>query len=205
SEPMHFAAMEALLKPLGHEVTGEHQFAVMARSIPDTWAYLRDTFGLEGPAEELVDAYGENLMQRLRQMRETLPGVRELVSALKERDVPMAVASSSLPDWIEALLEGVGLSDAFDALVSASMVEHPKPAPDIYLEAARRLATPPERCIAIEDTPTGLKAAKAAGMHVVQVRSSTAAWPPQPEADVVLDSLEDFDLAWVSGNATDGA
>ena len=110
----------------------------------------------------------------------------------------MAVASSSLPAWIEALLGGIGLEGAFDALVSASMVPHPKPAPDIYEEAARRLGKRPERCVAIEDTPTGMAAAKAAGMFTVQVRSSSTAWPPMDDADIVLDSLRDFDLALVS-------
>jgi beta-phosphoglucomutase-like phosphatase (HAD superfamily) len=89
------------------------------------------------------------------------------------------------------------MSETFDALVSATMVEHPKPAPDIYVEAARRLGTAPERCIAIEDTPTGLASAKAAGMLTVQVRSSRSAWPPQPDADVVLETLREFDLGLV--------
>ena len=128
---------------------------------------------------------------------EPLPGVRELLGDLREHGVPIAVASSSLPSWIEALLGGLGLREAFDALVSATMVEHPKPAPDIYLEAARRLATPPERCIAIEDTPTGLASAKAAGMLTVQVRASSTAWEPLPEADIVLRTLREFDLRLV--------
>jgi beta-phosphoglucomutase-like phosphatase (HAD superfamily) len=98
------------------------------------------------------------------------------------------------PSWMEALLTGLGLNEAFDALVSATMVEHPKPAPDIYLEAARRLDTPPQRCIAIEDTPTGLASAKAAGMRTVQVRASSTAWEPLGDADVVLSTLTDFDL-----------
>jgi beta-phosphoglucomutase-like phosphatase (HAD superfamily) len=79
------------------------------------------------------------------------------------------------------------------------MVAHPKPAPDIYVEAARRLGKTPERCIAIEDTPTGLASAKAAGMLTVQVRSSSTAWPPQPDAAIVLKSLREFDLSLVTG------
>ena len=201
SEPVYHAAMQAVLAPLGHEVTGEHQRAVMGHSIEDTWAYLRRTFALEGPLDALVAAYDAELLQRLAQLHDPLPGVRELVGALRERGVPIAVASSSLPAWIEALLGGLALDDAFDALVSASMVERPKPAPEIYVEAARRLGQPPERCIAIEDTPTGLASANAAGMLTVQVRSSSTAWPPQPDADVVLDTLRDFDLALLGDKA----
>jgi HAD superfamily hydrolase (TIGR01509 family) len=167
----------------------------MGHSIEDTWAYLRVTFGLEGPLDDLVRAYDEELIRQLSRIHETLPGVRELIAALRDRDVPIGVASSSLPAWIEALLGALGLTGAFDALVSATMVEHPKPAPDIYIEAARRLGKPPGRCIAIEDTPTGLASAKAAGMLVLQVRAASTAWPPQPDAAIVLETLRDFDLS----------
>ena len=200
SEPVYFAAMRAVLAPLGHEVTDDHQRAIMGHSIEATWAYLRETFSLEGPLDGLVEAYDRELVQQLARITNPLPGVRELVAALRERNVPIAVASSSLPAWIEALLGGIGLAETFDALVSATMVAHPKPAPDIYVEAARRLGKAPERCIAIEDTPTGLTSAKAAGMLTVQVRSSSTAWPPQLEAAIVLESLREFDLRLVAGN-----
>jgi HAD superfamily hydrolase (TIGR01509 family) len=202
SEPEYFAAMQEVLAPLGHEVTEQDQRAVMGHSIEDTWEYLRERFALGEDLSELMQAYDEVLLRRLAVPRQTLPGVSELVSALRELGVPVAVASSSLASWIEALLGGLRLQGAFDALVPATMVLHPKPAPDIYIEAARRLGKAPERCIAIEDTPTGLAAAKAAGMLTVQVRASSTAWPPQPDADVVLETLRDFDLRLVSSDAS---
>jgi HAD superfamily hydrolase (TIGR01509 family) len=202
SEPEYFAAMQDVLAPLGHEVTEQDQRAVMGHSIEDTWEYLRERFALGENLSKLMQAYDEVLLRRLAVPRQTLPGVSELVSALRERGVPVAVASSSLASWIEALLGGLRLQGVFDALVPATMVPHPKPAPDIYIEAARRLGKAPERCIAIEDTPTGLAAAKAAGMLTVQVRASSTAWPPQPEADVVLETLRDFDLRLVSSDAS---
>jgi HAD superfamily hydrolase (TIGR01509 family) len=194
SEPVYYAAMKVVLEPMGHQVTEAHQRDMMGHSIEDTWAYLQRTFGLEGPLDALVQAYDQELIRQLALINEPLPGVRELATELRSRGVPIAVASSSLPSWIEALLTGIGLRDAFDALVSATMVEHPKPAPDIYVEAARRLGKSPERCIAIEDTPTGLASAKGAGMLTVQVRASSTAWPPQPDADIVLETLREFDL-----------
>ncbi len=195
SEPVYFAAMQDVLAPLGYEVTEEHQRAIMGHSIQDTWAYLQETFALEGPLDALVEAYDRDLIRRLGELHEPLPGVRELIFDLRQRGVPIAVASSSLPSWIQALLGGLGLQGAFDALVSATMVANPKPAPDIYIEAARRLGKTPERCIGIEDTPTGMKSAKGAGMLTVQVRSSSTAWPPLEDADIVLQSLQQFDLS----------
>src|SRR5262249_5685491 len=102
--------------------------------------------------------------------------------------------SSSWIAWVEALLTGIGLRDSFAVVASATEVEHAKPAPDLYLLAADRLGVNPAGCLAIEDTPTGLAAAKAAGMFAGQVRSASTAFPPIPEADLVLDSLLDFDL-----------
>ena len=200
SEPVYYRAMRDVLAPLGHMVTDEHQRAIMGHSIQDTWLYLQQAFNLKGPLDLLVEMYDLELRRLLLQVHETLPGVRELIPALRERDVPIAVASSSLPEWIEALLGGLGLLHSFDALVSATMVEHPKPAPDIYIEAARRLGAAPEETIGIEDTPTGLASAKAAGLFTVQVRASSTAFEPLPDADLVLDTLRDFDLGLVSAN-----
>jgi HAD superfamily hydrolase (TIGR01509 family) len=199
SEPVYYRAMRDVLAPLGHKVTDEHQRAIMGHSIEDTWLYLQQAFNLKGPLDMLVEMYDLELRRLLLQVHETLPGVRELIAALRERHVPIAVASSSLPEWIEALLTGVGLYDSFDAIVSASMVEHPKPAPDIYVEAARRLDAVPEETIGIEDTPTGLTSAKAAGLYAIQTRACSTAFEPLPDADLVLDTLRDFDLSLVSG------
>jgi beta-phosphoglucomutase-like phosphatase (HAD superfamily) len=115
--------------------------------------------------------------------------------------VPVALASASLRQWVDATLRGLGLEGAFAATVSASEVRTGKPAPDLFLEAARLIEVPPQRCLAVEDTPPGLRAAKAAGMFAVQVRGSSTAQPPQPEADLVLDSLTDFDLSLVAAES----
>jgi beta-phosphoglucomutase len=95
---------------------------------------------------------------------------------------------------VDATLRGLGLPDAFDAVVSASEVASGKPAPDLFLTAAQRLRVTPEECIAVEDTAVGVRAAKAAGMLAVQVRAASTALPPINEADLVLDDLTQFDL-----------
>jgi beta-phosphoglucomutase-like phosphatase (HAD superfamily) len=92
----------------------------------------------------------------------------------------------------EAVLELAGLTDCFRATVSSEEVEHGKPAPDVYLEAARRLGVAPERCAAVEDSHAGIRSAKAAGMRVIAIPN--ASYPPDEEAlhlaDVVLESLD---------------
>jgi HAD superfamily hydrolase (TIGR01509 family) len=195
SEPVYYQAVNLVLGPIGKQITTEQQRALMGHSIEDTWRYLARELDLGESIEPYIAAYDSALRRLLAEVHEPLPGVLELVDVLKSRGFPIAVASSSLPSWVEALLGGLGLSDSFDALVSASMVEHPKPAPDVYLLAAERLGVQPDRCIALEDTPTGLTSARAAGMLAVQVNAASTAFPPLPEADLVLASLKDFDLS----------
>jgi HAD superfamily hydrolase (TIGR01509 family) len=194
SEPVYGLCMNLVLANLGKQITPAMQRAVMGHSVEDTWAYLREQLGLEGPLDSLVALYDRELQRQLALLRDPLPGVVRVIRELQRRGLPHGVASSSWPAWIDALLGGIGLRNEFDALVSATMVEHPKPAPDLYLLAAERIGAGATDCIAIEDTPTGLKAAKAAGMFVIQVRAASTAFPPIETADLVLDSLENFDF-----------
>jgi HAD superfamily hydrolase (TIGR01509 family) len=201
-EPLYQRAFNLVLADYGHALDDEAYGHVIAGlSVEESWGWVQERFGLSVPMEELVAAYHQAVLALLRGPVEPLPGARALVERLRALRVPLAVASSSLREWVEAALRGLGLDGAFGAVVTASDVARAKPAPDLYLAAAARLGLPPERCIAIEDTPTGLQAARAAGMFVVQLRAASFAFPPQPEADLVLESLEDFDLSLLSAGA----
>jgi HAD superfamily hydrolase (TIGR01509 family) len=201
TEPIYHHAMQLVLQPFGATIDEQQQRDMMGRSIQDTWAYLADAFHLKGPLDALIDAYDRELRRQLALVHDTLPGVREILTALRQRGIHVAVASSSLPEWIDALLGGLNLTDAFDAAISARQAAHPKPAPDVYLLAASRLNTDPSHCIAIEDTPTGLASARAAGMLAVQVRAASTAFPPLPQAHLVLDTLASFDLSLLESEA----
>jgi len=120
-----------------------------------------------------------------------LPGARQAVIALASR-WPLGLASSANRRIIELVLELTCLSRHFKVTVSSEEVAHGKPAPDVYVEAARRIGCEPRRCTAVEDSANGLRAAAAAGMKVVAVPNRD--FPP-PEgvlavADVVLPSIE---------------
>jgi HAD superfamily hydrolase (TIGR01509 family) len=106
------------------------------------------------------------------------PGVRELVDLLEARDVPRAIATSTRRERALQKLEAVGLRARFATIVTGSDIEHPKPAPDIYLLAAERLGVAPPRCVVIEDSIPGVRAALAAGMTPIQVPDLVA-----PDAD----------------------
>lgn len=195
SEPAHFRAINAALAPYSRELSHEQHSAQMGFGLEESLrATLRDT-GLDLPIAVLAEAYSAAVLDEVARDASPLPGAIELVLRLRELGIAVAVASSSMPSWIEATLAGIGLSGQFDAVVSGATVDHPKPAPDIYLRAAELLGLEASECIAIEDSPTGLRSAKASGAFTIQSRSSSTPFPPQPEADLVLESLLDFDTA----------
>lgn len=199
-EPLYHQAFNVVLKPHGHYITAEEYKNIIGFSVEAAWAWVHRRFGLTELMEEFIAAYDRVVLELLRERVEPLPGVRELLGELRRRRVPMAVASASLRRWVDATLRGLGLDGAFAVTVSASEVARAKPAPDLYLLAAQRLGVPPERCLAMEDTKTGIAAAKAAGMFAVQVRVASTALPPIAEADLVIDDYSQFDLALVEGD-----
>ena len=100
---------------------------------------------------------------------EPMPGVAALVGALVAAGIPRGIASAASSRWVLEALADMELAPLFDTIVTADHVERPKPAPDVYLEAARRLRVAPARCVAIEDSGPGLAAARAAGMRTVAI------------------------------------
>jgi HAD superfamily hydrolase (TIGR01509 family) len=96
-------------------------------------------------------------------------GVRELLTRLRDAAIPMAIASSAPARWVIGAVERLGIRPLFDAVVTGDEVAHRKPAPDVYLEAARRLGVNPQRSIAVEDSAPGVAAARAAGMKAVAI------------------------------------
>jgi len=195
SEPTYREAINLVLAPTGHQMSEQQYKGVIGTSVESTWRTILETFGIEGDMEDYVRRYDRVLVGLLRRPLPPLPGVRELLAELRRRRLPTALATSSWKGWAEALLLATGLDGAFDAVVWRQMVGRPKPAPDLFLRAAELVGVEPARCIVVEDTAPGLEAARAAGMLAVQVRSASTALPPQPHADLVLDSLEDFPLS----------
>jgi HAD superfamily hydrolase (TIGR01509 family) len=101
--------------------------------------------------------------------REPMRGIRELLDALNAASIPAAVASTSSARWVVSAVERLGLTDRFLTIVTADDVRRRKPAPDVYLEAARRLSADPRLSVAIEDSGPGVAAAVAAGMKAVAI------------------------------------
>jgi HAD superfamily hydrolase (TIGR01509 family) len=165
---------------------------MMGMSSVEWSRYMHDALGVPGTPEEINSDVVRRMLERYGESPPLIDGAVDAVKRCAER-WPLAVASSSNPELIEVVLEVSGLRPLFRAVVSSQEVPRGKPAPDVYLEAARRLGVPPERCAAVEDSHNGIRSAKAAGMRVVAVPN--AHFPPDAEAlalaDVVVRSVSE--------------
>ena len=143
------------------------------------------------PAGGLTDVIGRAAATEItkERYREELPLIEGAVDAVRRlaSEFPLAVASSSNRPLIEAVLEGAEIAELFAAVVSSEEVARGKPAPDVYLEAARRLGVEPGRCAAVEDSSNGIRAAHAAGMRVLALPN--VHYPPAPDALALADAV----------------
>ena len=123
-----------------------------------------------------------------------MPGILELLAALSARGVPAAIASSAPARWVLPAAARVGVSGWFQAIVAGDQVAHRKPAPDVYLEAVRRLGADPRRSVAIEDSATGLASARAAGLKTVAIPHWLTARHDLAAADLRVAHASDLTL-----------
>lgn len=163
---------------------------MMGMSSPEWSAYMRDVVGIPAEPQEISAEVVRRLEAIYRERLPLIPGAAEAVERMAER-WPLALASSSNRELIDLALELSGLARFFRATVSSEEVARGKPAPDVYLEAARRLDVDPERCAAVEDSENGILSAKAAGMRVIA--APNLEYPPDDgalaAADALLDSI----------------
>jgi HAD superfamily hydrolase (TIGR01509 family) len=167
--------------------------AMLGMSSPEWSRYLRDELGVPLSVEEINTAVVATLECRYRKALPLIPRAVDAVRRIADF-WRLGLASSSNREIIDLVLEHAGLTDAFTVTVSSEEVARGKPAPDVYLEAARRLDADPARCVAIEDSSNGLRSAAAAGTAVVAIPNRE--FPPDPDAlalaDVVLGSVEEL-------------
>jgi HAD superfamily hydrolase (TIGR01509 family) len=173
----------------GRTFTMEHKRDMIGSSHLVAAGKLERTLELPGRGRELMHELHELVMEEGRRDISPRPGAVELVDALRAAGIPIAVASNSRRPFLERVLRTGGLADRFETTVSADDVAHPKPAPDIYVEACRRLGADPAVSVGLEDSPTGAAAARGAGMTVIGIPSLPGL--SIPEAHVVAESLAD--------------
>jgi HAD superfamily hydrolase (TIGR01509 family) len=199
SEEVWDAVREQFVRERGGRYDPEIQRAMMGMSSPEWSRYLHEHAGVADTPEAINAEVVRRMLASYRNHLPLIAGAQDAVRRLAAR-FPLGLASSSNRELIDVVLDVSGLASSFAATVSSEEVAHGKPAPDVYLEAARRLGVDPGRCCAIEDSHGGIRSAKSAGMRVVAIPNPT--YPPDEEAlalaHVVVRSLDDLTVDVVS-------
>jgi HAD superfamily hydrolase (TIGR01509 family) len=199
SEQVWDEVREQLVRERGGRWHDRAQIEMMGMSSVEWARYMHDELGVPDPPDEISAEVVRRLEQVYRKRLPLIDGAEEAVERLAAR-WPLGLASSSNRELIDLVLDLSGLAPLFRVTVSSEEVARGKPAPDVYLEAARRLGVPPGRCVAVEDSENGIRAGKAAGMRVVAIPNPH--FPPGDEAlalaDVTLGSLAELSPSTVA-------
>jgi HAD superfamily hydrolase (TIGR01509 family) len=193
SEHVWDEVREELARERGGRWHERAQAEMMGMSSPEWSRYMHDVIGLPEPPDEISDEVVRRMLARYAEELPLIDGAVEAVQRLAS-SFRLALASSSNRPLIDAVLDQTELGASFEVTVSSEEVPRGKPAPDVFLEAARRLDVAPERCAAVEDSGNGIRSAHAAGMRVIAIPNRR--YPPAGDAlalaDVVLDSLAEI-------------
>jgi HAD superfamily hydrolase (TIGR01509 family) len=200
SEHVWDEVREQLARERGGRWHEKAQGDMMGMSSTEWSRYMHDVIGLDDPPAEINAEVVRRMLARYRERLPLVDGAADGVRRLAAR-FRLAVASSSNRPLIDAVLDAAVLTELFAATVSSEEVPRGKPAPDVYLEAARRLGVSPTCCAAVEDSANGIRAARAAGMRVVAIPNRR--YPPPADAlalaDAALGSLHDLTPEVVAG------
>jgi HAD superfamily hydrolase (TIGR01509 family) len=190
TESVWTRAEEDLFERRGLAFTPQHKHELVGTSAEIAGGILEQRLGEPGRALELIEELNELVVAELEHGVEAMVGASELLHRLKQRGTPIGLVSNSPLVFVQRSLEIVGFVHHFDVVLSAHEVAAPKPAPDPYLEACRRLGVEPgPDVVALEDSPTGVAAARAAGLTVIGVPSLDGI--ELAEAHAIAESLLD--------------
>ena len=191
SEPLYLEADQKIFRPLGIIVEAEYKKPYTGLSSHCFLADIKKQYDLSISVEELLTRKNAAYMELAQERTHVFPEMRTFVRLLKEHGYPLAVASGSSKEVIDAVLEAADLLTYFDVTLSSSQVKKGKPAPDVFLEAARLLNTPPQACLVMEDSRYGVEAAKNAQMSCIAI--------PPAEAAPLADCFYEAELLFAKG------
>ena len=170
TEPAWLAAEHRLVESFGGSWNTAHAQAIVGNALLDSAAYIRKHGGVQLPLPEIVDRLLVEVEDAVRREIAWRPGVRRLLAELRAAGVPCAMVTMSYESLARSVASQLP-AGTFDTLVTGDQVRRGKPDPEPYLTAAERLGVQPSRCVAIEDSPTGVASAEAAGCVVLAVQN----------------------------------
>ena len=196
TEPYWIAAEYALVQAHGGTWTDAHAHALVGNALLASGEYIREHGGVDLTPEQIVDALLADVVAAARTTMPWRPGARELLTELGRAGIPSAMVTMSYRSLADTVVAAIA-PDEFAVVVTGDEVNDGKPHPEAYLTAAARLGVDPSRCVAIEDSPTGVASAEAAGCVVVAVPHHVSI-EPAPTRTVVA-SLTEVGVDWLDG------
>lgn len=205
TEALFVRVLRGFLEERGRELTPEILAAMIGRRAVDAYPAFRRITGFEESPEELLAELRGRFLADVDSAVHPTPGLIALLAHLEGRDIPRAVATSSRREYAEGLIVRHGLRPYFAFLLGAEDVTRGKPDPEIYRTAASRFGVEPANLLVLEDSPTGLAAAKAAGAFAVAVPHEHSPAEGLSAADLIVPRLDDPDLfARIDADGTEG-
>ncbi|NLT11414.1 MAG: HAD family phosphatase [Clostridiaceae bacterium] len=192
SEPLHDRTNIEILKTYGIEADASVTDPFVGRTSEALWTEMKAIYNLPDSVEELIARqWSMNIKALPASEIEASKGLEDILAYALERGISLSVASSSRGDFVEAVFDYLNLWPFMEAYTSGQEINHGKPAPDIYLLAARKIGVPAAACLAIEDSTAGVRSAKKAGMVTVGYRNPTSQGQNVEIADYVVDCLSE--------------
>ncbi len=197
SEPIYFQIQKKVFDKLGFYVSDEEYNTFIGLGVRTMWERLKSFRILSQSIEELIKLNNKMILDFFKEYQEiqTIPYFREFLNSVLKEGMKVAVASSTSKATIKVILEKLNLLKPFDVIISGEEVKNGKPAPDIFLETARRLKLPSESCIVIEDSANGVIAAKNAKMKCIGFSNPNSGSQNLSKADRVIKCFSEINIS----------
>ena len=194
SEPIHFQARKMTLARYGYTTDDEELSHYQSTPTEVFIAGINKSRGSSIPVDEAARLHKEDFKTAFDNFDlKSIDGIPEYLEQLESLKIPMAIASSSSPELIREVIRRLGIAKYFRELVSGDEVARPKPNPDVYLTAAKKIGADPSECVVLEDSHNGVLAAKSAGMFCIGFRSPHSGNQDLSTADIIVNSIRDID------------
>jgi HAD superfamily hydrolase (TIGR01509 family) len=199
SEPLHARAAVLAFKNIGVNITMEYCYQFIGRTNAHMLETIIHEYNMTYTTTELLDLYNKSREQLLHEEGYSpIPYTKELIEDLYQHGIKLAIASSSSIQDIEEVVTSLGIKKYFDHLISGTTLKHPKPAPDVFLKAAKELGVPTNECIIIEDSYSGLMAGKAAGIPVIGFANPNSGNQNLSDACIIVEGFEEIDYNYIN-------
>ena len=197
SEPFHLVVNERIFADLGINLSEDEYHGFIGTTHKDMWSTIKKRYNLPQSVPELVNMQVSGNIGYIKN-EEIEPikikGITDLLSKIAGENIKIGIASSSPTEVIKLVINKLGISNYFAAIVGGEEIKEGKPSPDIFLKAAKRLNSNPSDCIVIEDSKNGVLAAKAAGMKCVGFKNPNSGNQDLRKADLIIENYDSLDI-----------